>query len=199
MSAGGLRERKKQRTREAIAQAGLALFASRGYAATTVTDIAEAAEVSRATLFAYFPSKEDILFADHALTRSEIEHVLASRPPDVAALDALWEYVLANLQPIEDRARLRRSLVRDDPQLMSSYGARMAAIGDVIAAAVALDLGDPADGLRPRLVAAAFTAAFGVTEEYRLSRGEASPSRDEVVGLLSTTITFLRSGLKAIQ
>jgi AcrR family transcriptional regulator len=53
----GLRERKKQQTREKIARAGLDLFAERGYEQTTLADIADAADVSTRTIFAYFQSK----------------------------------------------------------------------------------------------------------------------------------------------
>ena len=60
-SPPGLRERKKQRTRELIAARALELFSERGYHATTVADIAAAAEVSKPTLFRYFPTKEDLV------------------------------------------------------------------------------------------------------------------------------------------
>jgi AcrR family transcriptional regulator len=58
----GLRESKKRRTREAIAQAAADLFHERGFAAVTVDDIARAADVSRQTVFNYFPTKEQMLF-----------------------------------------------------------------------------------------------------------------------------------------
>jgi len=64
MSEPGLRERKKAKTRRAIQDAALALIAEQGYEATTVEQIAAAAEVSPSTCFRYFPTKEDIILAD---------------------------------------------------------------------------------------------------------------------------------------
>jgi AcrR family transcriptional regulator len=58
----GLRESKKRRTREVIAQAAADLFREHGFAAVTVDDVARAADVSRQTVFNYFPTKEQILF-----------------------------------------------------------------------------------------------------------------------------------------
>lgn len=64
---GGLRERKKARQREAILQAGISLFRTRGYEQTTVDDIARAADISQPTFYKYFPSK-DALLRDFAMT-----------------------------------------------------------------------------------------------------------------------------------
>src|ERR1700758_2775309 len=89
----GLRERKKQQTRETIARAALRLFGERGYDETTLAEIAEAADVAPRTIFAYFQSKEDILFCDEPLLYDRLERTLTQRPPGATTVDALREFV----------------------------------------------------------------------------------------------------------
>src|SRR6478672_12919250 len=90
-----LRERKKQRTRETIASAARRLFAERGYHETTLPDIAEAADVSTRTIFAYFASKEDILFSDFALMKDALAQALAERPEGQDALETVRKFILS--------------------------------------------------------------------------------------------------------
>src|SRR5207237_8043605 len=91
----GLRERKKQQTHEKIERVALQLFAERGYDETTLADIADAADVSRRTIFAYFQSKEDIVFCDEPLLYERLEQTLTQRPPEATTVDALSEFVSA--------------------------------------------------------------------------------------------------------
>src|SRR5207247_4871857 len=91
----GLRERKKQRTRETIARAARELFAERGYHTTTLPDIAEAADVSTRTIFSYFPSKEDILFSDFPLMKETLGQALAERPEGEEALETVRKFILS--------------------------------------------------------------------------------------------------------
>jgi AcrR family transcriptional regulator len=94
----GLRERKKQRTRATISEAAIALFLERGFTHVSVAQVAEAAEVSKRTLFAYFPTKEDLVvhrFADH---ESEAARVVRGRPSEAAPLSALRAHFLAGLR-----------------------------------------------------------------------------------------------------
>ncbi len=83
----GLRERKKARTRAAIREHALRLFRDQGYAATTVEQIAAAADVSPATFFRYFPTKEDVVLQDDMdiLTMEALE----AQPRDLSAIAAV--------------------------------------------------------------------------------------------------------------
>lgn len=94
----GLRERKKQRTYSAISGAAIALFLERGYENVSITQIAEAAEVSRRTLFAYFPAKEDLVLHRIADHETEAARVVRDRPGDVAPLTALRAHFLDGLR-----------------------------------------------------------------------------------------------------
>ncbi|MFB9834052.1 TetR family transcriptional regulator [Actinoallomurus acaciae] len=94
----GLRERKKRRTHAAISEAAIALFLERGFDQVSVAQVAEAAEVSKRTLFAYFPAKEDLVvhrFADH---ETESARVVRARPAHLTPLAALREHFLDGLR-----------------------------------------------------------------------------------------------------
>lgn len=77
----GLRARKKLRTRELIFRTAVRLFEERGYEATTVAEIAEAADVATKTFFNYFRSKEDLLFSDQEQRAAVMLEVVESREP----------------------------------------------------------------------------------------------------------------------
>lgn len=93
----GLRARKRERTRDAIGHAAVSLFLEHGFDRVSVNDIAAAAEVSKPTLFRYFPTKEDLVlhrFADH---QGEAARVVRHRGPDAGPLDALHDHFRAGL------------------------------------------------------------------------------------------------------
>ncbi|UNT00592.1 TetR/AcrR family transcriptional regulator [Streptomyces tubbatahanensis] len=94
----GLRELKKERTRETIAETAIRLFLAKGFDQVSVTEVAATAEVSRRTLFTYFPTKEDLVlqrFADH---ESEAARIVRARPPGQDPLEALRDALLAALE-----------------------------------------------------------------------------------------------------
>ncbi|MFF8811097.1 TetR/AcrR family transcriptional regulator [Streptomyces pactum] len=94
----GLRESKKVRTRGHLAATALELFLARGFDQVSVADVAAAADVSKPTLFRYFPSKEDLIlhrFADH---QDEAARVVRSRPAEWSPVRALHEHFRAALR-----------------------------------------------------------------------------------------------------
>ncbi|MEU3854858.1 TetR family transcriptional regulator [Streptomyces sp. NPDC029554] len=94
----GLRERKRARTHAAISEAAIALFLEHGFDQVSVAQVAEAAEVSKRTVFAYFPAKEDLVvhrFADH---EAEPARVVRARPRGVDPLSALRDHFLRGLR-----------------------------------------------------------------------------------------------------
>jgi AcrR family transcriptional regulator len=108
----GLRERKKERTRQALITAALELFEERGYDETTIAGIAAGADVSTRTFFSYFPSKEEILFADPEERLALAFEVIDGRRPDEQPADVLVRAMSA----VFDRAgHFSREFVRAAP------------------------------------------------------------------------------------
>src|SRR5215218_9678164 len=87
----GLRERKKAKTRAEIQRQALRLFRERGYEETTVSQIAEAAEVSESTFFRYFPTKEDVVLWDEF--DPLIFEAFKKQPPEMGPIRALRESI----------------------------------------------------------------------------------------------------------
>jgi AcrR family transcriptional regulator len=116
--ATGLRERKKQKTKEAIHRAAMRLFQKRGYEETTVEQIAAAAEISPSTFFNYFPSKDDVVMLD--IYDPMTINMLKERPKDESLNDA-FRRVLEGLEAIFDRDRelvlARGRLMMEVPEL----------------------------------------------------------------------------------
>jgi AcrR family transcriptional regulator len=116
----GLRERKKARTREALQEAAMERFSRQGFDGTTVEEIAEACEVSPRTFFRYFPTKEDVLFADAEARRERLLAVIAERPvdePAFGALRAAMRTLAADYRDDRDSLVARSKIVAASPHL----------------------------------------------------------------------------------
>jgi AcrR family transcriptional regulator len=200
----GLRERKKQRTRRQIIDAAMGLFAERGYHATTIADIAEAADVAPRTFFSYFPSKEAVVFHNVDRNLDGLRSALRDRLPGETAFDALRRFVDAMFDEwtaAGDEALLRKRLCREDEGLANFEGGVMARLHELLLEAIAADLDEPPDALRPRLVAAAAVAALtsldGSIDDRAEERGPVA--KVEAIAVLDDAIVFLRGGLDALQ
>jgi AcrR family transcriptional regulator len=104
----GLRERKKQRTREQIVESAMALFDERGFEQVTIADIAASADIAPRTFFSYFPSKEDVVFHDFQAHFGAMQAQMDGRAPDESTLDVLRAFVERIVEQIErDSPRAR--------------------------------------------------------------------------------------------
>ena len=153
----GLRERKKARTRASLREHALRLFRDQGYTATTVEQIAAAAEVSPSTFFRYFPTKEDLVLQDDMDTR--LIEALEQQPPDLGAVAAVRaatkqvfaSYTAADVDVLTETTRLTMTVPEVRARAMDEFARSIAVVAD----AVARRAGRPADDLAVRAVAGA--------------------------------------------
>jgi AcrR family transcriptional regulator len=145
----------------------------------------------------YFPSKDDVVFQDFEANHAMVASWLRDREPDTNTIDAL-RTGLAGVRGQLDadglrEKRLRKRLVRENESLAAHSRHLMGKLGDLLAEAAAEDLGDEPGDPRPRLVAAAATAAIGVIDDM--------PDEDieHSVETLDSLLAFLRGGLAALQ
>ncbi len=140
----GLRTRKKERTRRAISEVAIAMFLEHGFDRVGVAEIAAAAEVSKPTLFRYFPSKEDLVLDRIADHRGEAATVVRARPAGRTPLDALHDAFMAGLDAREPTTGLcdhpavmaYHRLVFDTPSLVSRVAEYAAADTEALAEAM---------------------------------------------------------------
>ena len=191
----GLRERKKAATRLAIHDAGMRLFEQRGFAGTTVDDIADAAGVSRATVFAYFPTKEEIVFGDAAPAVDALAAQLREGGAPTVATIRAW---LAQLTGWLEPGLLLQLRLREEAPTVAARRLQIAkALEDVIAAALEAELG-PERKLAARLSAATLIGGLAALEETaaaRLSAGGTGLSPAETEHILDAAIAYVEAGL----
>ncbi|MEU9998850.1 TetR family transcriptional regulator [Streptomyces sp. NPDC050848] len=173
MTISGLRERKKQRTRNALLREALELFTTQGYEQTTVDEIADAVEVSQRTFFRYFTSKEEVAFAVQQTVEERFVQALAERPPEEGPLDALRNAVLSawdsigeaimEVVPVELYLRTFQ-MIESTPALLAAHLRRSMEMEEAVARLVAAREGvDIDEDPRPRIVVAAFSGIMRVT------------------------------------
>jgi AcrR family transcriptional regulator len=154
----GLRERKKQQTRQLIFDAARRLFEEKGFDRVTVAEIARAADVSEVTVFNYFSTKEDLFYGGMQFFEEELIEAVRSRPTGEPALKAFRRRLLAGadrLTPKQSAEAILKSayvistspsLATREREIVDRYTARLAELlaeetgadpGDVVAVSVA--------------------------------------------------------------
>jgi AcrR family transcriptional regulator len=140
----GLRERKKAKTKATIQAEALLLFGEQGYAATSIEQIAAAAEVSHRTVFRYFPTKEDLVASDSY--DSLIADAFRAQPPEVGAVEAFrraFGEVFGGLaSPAVEEARQRQLLALTVPDVWAAGLHNLARVRRLILELAAERVGD---------------------------------------------------------
>jgi AcrR family transcriptional regulator len=202
----GLRERKKLRTREVLADAAFELFQRQGFETTTIDEIAEQVELSPRTFFRHFASKEDVALTLMERQFAAIYDALAARPADEPVVTALRHATVEMMNACEagmagfDRERFScaQKLIADNPSIRGRALELAATRVDELAAHVAKRMGvDPATDPRPTLVAAvATTAVQTAVVAWRELEPEtpASVLADRALALLEEGINYPSAG-----
>ena len=158
----GLRERKKARTRASIREHALRLFREQGYQATTVEQIAAAAEVSPSTFFRYFPTKEDVVLQDDMDTR--MIEALDRQPAGLSPLGAVRAatremfaaYTAADVEVLTQTTALTMTVPEIRTRALDEFARTINVIGE----AVAKRAGRSPDDLAVRVMAGAIVGAI---------------------------------------
>ncbi|WP_055611762.1 TetR/AcrR family transcriptional regulator [Streptomyces phaeochromogenes] len=172
-SRPGLRELKKQRTRDALVRAALELFTTQGYERTTVDEIVEAVDVSQRTFFRYFAGKEDAAFAVQEMAESHFVEAVRGRPAHEAPLEALRRAVMASWDtigeaieaviPLELHMRAFQ-LIESTPALLAAHLRRQEGLEEELARVIAEREGLDVDtDPRPRVAMAVFGGVMRLT------------------------------------
>ena len=185
----GLRERKKQQTREAIAEAARALFVERGFEAVRVAEIARAADVSEKTVFNYFPTKEDLVFWRLEAFEEEILGALRERAPGEPALAAFRRFVLTPRGLIDEDDPAARERLLGITRMITSSPALVAREQQVferftgsLAAMLAEETGAQAGDIEPWVVANAMMGVHRALVDLSRARVLAGATTNEIQG-----------------
>jgi AcrR family transcriptional regulator len=169
----GLRERKKRQTRQLIADAARRLFAERGFEAVPVAEIARAADVSEATVFNYFPTKEDLLYSGLEAFEEQLLSSIRDRAPGESVLSAFGGFVSAprgllgspDPEQVEGLAAISR-VIAESPALLAREQQIYARYTDALADLLAAETGAAAADIEPWLVARTLIGLHQAVVDY---------------------------------
>jgi AcrR family transcriptional regulator len=173
----GLRERKKQQTRQLIADTARRLFAERGFDAVTVVDVARAADVSEATVFNYFPTKEDLFYSRLEAFEDEVLAAIRDREPGTSVLAAFRDFMLKQRgvfdfkatggdEEATERIQSVTRVIIESPALLARERQVFAEYSRSLAALIAEETGAGPDDVVPAAVANALIGVHRSLIDY---------------------------------
>jgi AcrR family transcriptional regulator len=205
----GLRERKKEQTRQLIAETAWRLFADRGFEQVTVAEVARQAQVAVATVFNYFPTKEDLFYHRLEAFGARLVDAISTRTAGEPVLVAFRRYLLesggllaqveaGDLQALE-RLRTVNRVIAASPALLAREQQAIARTTDALAVLLAAETAGPADDVTAQVVANSLIGVQRALVEYTRRRllADAEPARlaADVRRLGQRAFTLLEHGL----
>jgi AcrR family transcriptional regulator len=182
-AALGLRERKKQRTRQLISETARRLFSERGFEQVSVAEIAREVDVSEQTVFNYFPGKEDLVYSGLETFEDQLLGAIRERPPGQTVIAAFGEFILEprGLLAANDDTAARQliavtRMIAASPALRAREQQILARYTDTLAQLIADETGARAGDLRPYVVANALIGVHRALITYVRERLEAGTS-----------------------
>jgi AcrR family transcriptional regulator len=202
----GLRERKKRKTRELIAETARQLFAERGFEQVTVTEIAREAEVSPATVFNYFPTKEDLFYSRLEAFEDELLTAIRERAAGQSVVDAFAGFLLGqggvltmDAPEADEQLRTITRIITESPALLARERQVFDRYAQTLAALLAEETGAEPDDSVPRVVANALLglhrALIDQVRREALAGTPAAEIRDGVRAGAERAIAQLTQGL----
>jgi mycofactocin system transcriptional regulator len=188
------RGRPRETSARDLELVALELFASRGFAQTSVEQIAAGAGVSKRTFFRYFESKSDVLWHDFDNEVAELRAAFAAVPARKPLMSAIREVVVSvNRYRAEDvpELRTRMQLITSDPALQASVAVRYDAWERAVSEFAAARLGQPADSLHPLAIGRTTLAACRAAYDVWLARADA-----DLTVYLGAAIRALAAGFR---
>jgi AcrR family transcriptional regulator len=190
----GIRERKKQRTRQALRQAALQLFQERGFEATTIADITAAADVAPRTFFSYFQTKEDVVLDEGPQRFDQLQQTLQQRPrgePLLVAFRRVALQIAADMQAQSGQQQALARIVRTTPAIQARIRDRMGQWEEQLAAMIAQERHAPPDDLDSHVVAAALVGLLRSVQRVAV----AAEMQLDLPALMDHAFDLLESGL----
>lgn len=190
----GLRSRKRRETRQRISSSALALFLEKGFEATTVDEIAAAADVSKRSFFDYFPSKEEVIAAWQDEFGQALADAVAARPAGEPMTRTVEEALIATIiAHITPRSMAIAQLIRGTPALRAREQVKYVRLEQRLCEALAARCGEE-DRLKARLLAMTAIGGMRVAGEVWQESGRAAALEDfarQVFGLIWSQLAEL--------
>jgi len=184
-----LRIRKKAETKLAISTVAESLFIKNGYQHTTLSDIADAANVSQRTIFSYFPSKESIIFHEYEDKMAEIiDYLNENKAGDILTSLVTFRDADTQTPPPQKVEAARRALVKDNKELHDYFSSLLMNLETKFVELLANERGISPDSIQAHMVAAVLRSSFNFAEEH---------GHDDHEKTHEAVLKFIDAGLRA--